>query len=602
VRFPGAGTAPGTVLVANRGEIAVRVIRACRELGLRTVAVYSDADAGALHVRLADEGRRIGPAAASASYLDVDALLGAAKAAGAHAVHPGYGLLSEDAGFASAVTDAGLVFVGPPARVIATMGDKVAARRIAASLGVTIVAGSDASIGAAGVSEVAERIGWPVVVKASFGGGGRGMRVVTDASGLADALAGAARESRAAFGRSELHLERYLPRPRHVEVQVLGDAHGTVLHLGDRDCSVQRRHQKLIEEAPAPDLPPGLRSALHDAALRIARSVEYQGAGTVEFLVLPATGEFFFLEMNPRLQVEHGVSELVTGIDLVAAQLRLAAGERLWFGQDDVRIDGHAVQARIAAEDPAHEFRPAPGVVHELVLPQGPWLRNDMGIAGGDAVPAEYDSMFGKVLAWGVDRDIARRRLIGALDELRVVGIPTTAGYLRGVLASESFTAATHDTGSVARDWPPGATTAPERPGAAELTTSRGPAAAEAPRVRRVRIATDRGPVVIAVHGRAGPAPATGRPVGARPSRNQDGPGSLSAGPGSPAVAPMDATVVSVAVTAGQQVGAGDLLAVLEAMKMEIEVRSEAAGTVAEVLVAVGRPITAGLPLVRLAE
>ncbi|QJY45413.1 acetyl/propionyl/methylcrotonyl-CoA carboxylase subunit alpha [Pseudonocardia broussonetiae] len=586
-----------TVLVANRGEIAVRVIRSCRELGLRSVAVHSDVDAGALHVRLADEAHRIGPAPARRSYLDVDAVLAAAKASGADAVHPGYGMLSEDAGFAAAVEAAGLVFVGPPADVVARMGDKVAARAVATGCGVPVAPGSDGTLDPAdlpGATALAEGLGWPVVVKASFGGGGRGMRVVQDAGGLADAIAAAGREADAAFGRAEVHLERYLDRPRHVEVQVLADAHGTVVHLGDRDCSVQRRHQKLIEEAPAPGLAPHLRAALHDAALRVTRSVGYRGAGTVEFLVLPATGEFFFLEMNTRLQVEHGVTEMVTGIDLVAAQLRIAAGEALWFTQDDVRLDGHAVQARIAAEDPWESFRPAPGPVHELALPHGPWLRCDTGIESGDAVAAEYDSMFAKVLAWGGDRDLARRRLIGALDELRVVGVPTTAPYLRGVLATESFAAGTHDTGSVARDWAPDPA---DRP-AATAPAPAAPATAGTVPVRRVRIATDRGPVEVAVPGLARPAGPGAAPA-ARPSRSGSGADAVVSGPGAPPVAPMDATVVAVAVVAGQEVGVGEVLAVLEAMKMEIEVRSDVAGTVQEVLVAPGDPVAAGKPLVR---
>jgi acetyl-CoA/propionyl-CoA carboxylase biotin carboxyl carrier protein len=627
-----------TVLVANRGEIAVRIIRACRELGLRTVAVHSDADAGALHVRLADEAHRIGPAPARRSYLDIDALLGAAKASGADAVHPGYGLLAEDAGFAAAVTAAGLVFVGPDADVVATMGDKVAARAIATRCGVPVAPGSDGPVDPAdlpAVTALARRLGWPVVVKASFGGGGRGMRVVHEAAELAEALAAAGREAGASFGRSQVHLERYLERPRHVEVQVLADAHGTVVHLGDRDCSVQRRHQKLVEEAPAPDLPPALRTALHDAAVRIARSVGYRGVGTVEFLVLPEeagrggadlgtgggradgaragrpAGEladprrapadrvsgYYFLEMNTRLQVEHGVTEMVTGVDLVAAQLRVAAGEPLWFGPADLRIDGHAVQARIAAENPWEGFRPEPGTVHELAPPLGPWVRCDFGVEPGDAVPAEYDSMFGKVLAWGPDRDVARRRLVAALDELRVSGVPTTASYLRGVLVSESFAQVGHDTGSVARDWAPDPAA---RPADTPVAT---PAPGGTVRARRVRIATDRGPVEVAVYGRT---PPTGTAADgttnttARPERSGPGAGS-AAGPGAPPVAPMDATVVAVRVQAGREVAAGDVLAVLEAMKMEIEVRADAAGVVAEVLVSPGDPIGAGGPLVRLA-
>ena len=572
-----------TVLVANRGEIAVRIVRACRELGLRSVAVYSDADAGALHVRTADEAHRIGPAPARESYLDIDAVLRAAKASGADAVHPGYGLLSEDARFAEAVLGAGLVFVGPSPQVIATMGDKVAARAVAVECGVPVPPGTTDVAAAAD-------IGYPLVVKASFGGGGRGMRVVTSPDGLDEALAAAGRESLAAFGRDEVHLERYLERPRHVEVQVLGDTHGSIVHLGDRDCSVQRRHQKLVEEAPAAGLSPALRRALTDAALTVARRVGYVGAGTVEFLVLPATDEFFFLEMNTRLQVEHGVTELVTGVDVVATQLRVAAGAPLPFGQDDVRVAGHAIEARVAAEDPWEGFRPAPGRITALTLPQGPGIRNDVGVASGDAVAAEYDSMVGKVLALGGDRETARRRLVAALGELRVEGVPTTAPYLRTVLDADAFVAGTHDTGSVERDWrpDPAARPAPAAPPVAGRTG------------RRVVIATDRGPVEIAIPGRAGSPATTGDGAAAtRPARPGTGPVPGHVGDGPP-VAPMDAAVVAVRVEVGQEIAAGDVVVVLEAMKMEMEIRSGVAGTVTRVLVAPGASVTAGAPLVAL--
>jgi len=587
-------TTPGirTVLVANRGEIAVRVLRACRELGLRGVAVYSDADAAALHVRTADEAHRLGPAPARESYLDVDAVLRAAKASGADAVHPGYGLLAEDAGFAEAVLGAGLRFVGPSPRVVATMGDKVAARAIAVDCGVPVPPGTgdlqpgDARAAAAGT-------GFPLVVKASFGGGGRGMRVVTSADGLDEAMAAAGREAAAAFGRAEVHLERYLERPRHVEVQILGDTHGTIVHLGDRDCSVQRRHQKLIEEAPAFGLSPALRHEMADAALTIARRVGYVGAGTVEFLVPSRGDEFFFLECNTRLQVEHGVTELVTGIDIVATQLRVADGEPLPFTQGDVVVRGHAIEARIATEDPWEGFRPAPGRIAALRLPQGPGIRNDMGIEAGDVVAAEYDSMVGKVLALGTDRDAARRRLVAALGELTIGGVQTTAPYLRTVLTADAFVAGTHDTGSVERDWvpEPGARPAPPAIGAATDPAAAVPS-------RRVRIMTDRGPVEVAVHGRARPGP-TGVAAPSRPTRDGTA-GTTGTATVGPPVSPMDATVIAVRVEVGQRIAPGDVVALLEAMKMEMEIRSEVAGTVTRVLVVHGTSITAGSPLVAL--
>jgi acetyl-CoA/propionyl-CoA carboxylase biotin carboxyl carrier protein len=564
-----------TVLVANRGEIAVRIIRCCRELGLRSVAVYSDADADAPHVRLADEAHRIRPAPAHSSYLDIEALLRAARDAGADAVHPGCGLLSEDAGFARAVTDARLTFVGPSAAVIALMGNKVAARAVATECGVPVPRGT----GTLTASAAAHDIGFPLVVKASFGGGGRGMRVVASPDELAAAVAAAGREAAAAFGRSDVHLERYLPRARHVEVQVIGDGHGAVVHMGDRDCSVQRRHQKLVEEAPAFGLSPPLRTALHDAALQIARHVGYVGAGTVEFLVLP-TGAFFFVEMNTRLQVEHGVTEMITGMDIVATQFGVADGQPLGFGQDDVLPRGNAIEARICAEDPWQDFAPAPGPVTALRLPSGPGIRNDFGVEAGGLVGPQYDSMFGKVLAHGSDREAARRRLVMALDELCVDGIPTTAPYLRTVLASDSFVAGTHDTGSVAREWIPDPAIRP-----CNLRDASAPS-------REVAIATDRGRVEIAIFGQATRA-------GIKAARAARAPANAYSPPGV-AVAPMDAVVVAVRVAPGQHIDVGDTVAVLEAMKMEMEVRTAAAGTVDEVLAVAGAAIAAGSPLVTL--
>ncbi|TCK22429.1 acetyl/propionyl/methylcrotonyl-CoA carboxylase subunit alpha [Pseudonocardia endophytica] len=569
-----------SVLIANRGEIAVRIVRACRDQGVRTIAVYSDADADALHVRLADEAHRIGPAPARESYLSVDAVLCAAAASGADAVHPGYGLLSENAAFAAAVVDAGLTWIGPAPDVIARMGDKVAALETARAAQVPVLPGSDGTVEAGPrAARMASEIGFPLVVKAAFGGGGRGMRVVRSPEDLDAALIAAAREASAAFGRGDVYVERYLDRPRHVEVQILADAHGTVLHLGDRDCSVQRRHQKLIEEAPA-DLPSDVRSGLHAAAVRLAREVGYVGAGTVEFLVDGA--QFFFLEMNTRLQVEHGVTELVTGVDLVAAQLGVAAGDKLWFAQDDVTVDGHAIQARIAAEDPYAGFRPSPGTVRGLHLPLGPWVRCDLGVEAGDAVAPEYDSMFGKILARGPDRDSARRRLGAALDELLVDGVPTTAPYLRTVLDEETFVDGTHDTGSVERDWVP--TTPPEARPAPAPASGRPEAG---PRTRRVRIATDRGPVEIAIPSRAD-----------RSERIQQGSSGVGgATSGAAPTAPMDATVVDVPVAAGAAVSAGDVLVVLEAMKMEIEVRAPVDGTLTAVHVSSGASVAAGTVL-----
>jgi acetyl-CoA/propionyl-CoA carboxylase biotin carboxyl carrier protein len=584
----------GPVLVANRGEIAVRLIRAYRELGVRTIAVYSDADAAALPVRLADEARRLGPAPVTASYLNQDAVIEAARAAGAAAVDPGYGLLSENAEFAAAVAAAGLVFIGPPAEVIAAMGDKLAARALAQRAMVPVVPGSGALAEPGDALAAAARLGYPVLVKASAGGGGRGMRIAPDAAALPGALAAAAAEAQAAFGQPGVYLERYRPDARHVEVQVIADEHGTVLCLGDRDCSVQRRHQKLIEEAPAPFLPDGVRAAMHDAAVRLAVEAGYRSTGTVEYLYSPASGEFWFLEMNTRLQVEHGVTELVTGLDLVELRLVVAAGAPLGLTQDEVRIRGHAIEARLAAEDPWRQFLPVPGPVTGLHVPAGPWLRADFGVAAGDRVPAEYDSLFGKLMAWGPDRETARRRLAAALAELRVSGLPSTAPYLRDVLTRPEFAGGTYSTTTLEERWPP----RPEQRPPADQDRDHETAGAGRPEAataaaRTVEIRTNAGPFVIKIYGRPGPGAAmvrAGRGAGPRP-----GP-VARAGAGQPA-APMDGVVVKVGVARGDEVERHAVLVVLEAMKMQIPVTAPWPGRVTAVLVAEGDSVTTGQPL-----
>ncbi len=429
-----------TLLVANRGEIACRILRTARALGLRTVAVYSDADAGARHVRLADTAVRIGPAPPRDSYLSSDALIAAARLTGADAIHPGYGFLSENAPFAAACAAAGIAFVGPPAAVIASMGSKSAAKEAMHRAGVPVLPGYHGTEQSLERLEAeARRMGYPLIVKPSGGGGGKGMQIVTADTGLREALEGARRIAERSFGDTTLLLERYLPRPRHVEVQILADAHGTVLHLYDRDCSVQRRHQKLLEEAPAPDIPPPARARLHAAAVTVARSIGYVNAGTVEFLY--ADGEFYFMEMNTRLQVEHPVTEAVTGLDLVEWQLRIAAGEKLDFAQDDVRVSGSAIEARVCAEDPAQEFTPSAGLLRRLDWP-GPTagVRTDAGFESGDRVPSDYDSLLGKVIAHAPTRRAAVARLAGALDQMRVVGVACNAGWLVQCLRTPTFT------------------------------------------------------------------------------------------------------------------------------------------------------------------
>ncbi|MFK4864580.1 acetyl-CoA carboxylase biotin carboxylase subunit [Streptomyces sp. CSMPJR101] len=442
-----------TVLVANRGEIAVRVIRTLRALGVRSVAVFSDADADARHVREADTAVRIGPAPAAESYLSVERLLEAAARTGAQAVHPGYGFLAENAGFARACADAGLAFIGPSADAISLMGDKIRAKETVKAAGVPVVPGSSGSgLTDAELAAAAREIGMPVLLKPSAGGGGKGMRLVRDEALLADEIAAARREARASFGDDTLLVERWIDRPRHIEIQVLADGHGNVVHLGERECSLQRRHQKIIEEAPSVLLDEATRAGMGEAAVQAARSCGYRGAGTVEFIVPGGDpSSYYFMEMNTRLQVEHPVTELITGIDLVEWQLRVAAGERLAFGQDDVRLTGHAVEARVCAEDPARGFLPSGGTVLKLREPQGDGVRTDSGLSEGTEVGSLYDPMLSKVIAYGPDRATALRRLRAALAETVTLGVPTNAGFLRRLLAHPAVVAGELDTGLVER-------------------------------------------------------------------------------------------------------------------------------------------------------
>ncbi len=444
-----------SVLIANRGEIAVRVIRTLRALGVRSVVVYTDSDAGARHVAEADDAVRVD------SYLSIDAVLDAARRAGAQAVHPGYGFLAENAAFARACEDSGVVFVGPPPAAIDAMGDKIRAKALAAEIGVPVVPGvSGDALGTADdavLAAAAREIGFPILVKPSAGGGGKGMHAVHDPAELAEAIAGARREARSSFGDDTLLLERLIARPRHIEVQVLADAHGTVLHLGERECSLQRRHQKIVEEAPSALGTDTHRAGMTAAAIEVARAVGYTGAGTVEFLVdADRPDEFFFLEMNTRLQVEHPVTELTTGLDLVELQLRVAAGERLPLTQDDVRLAGHAVEARVYAEDPAAGFLPTGGRVLALREPAGPGVRVDFGVRAGELVGSSYDPMLGKVIAYGATREEALRRLDAALADTVLLGVGTNLAFLRALLADPDVRAGRLDTGLVERrsdDW-----------------------------------------------------------------------------------------------------------------------------------------------------
>jgi acetyl-CoA carboxylase, biotin carboxylase subunit len=435
----------GKVLVANRGEIALRVVRACQELGVAAVAVYSDADESALHVRHADEAVRIGPPPAGKSYLRVEALVEAAKETGAEAVHPGYGFLAENAGFAAACRDAGLAFIGPSAEAIEKMGNKSAARRLAEEAGVPVVPGSDAASSPDEAAQTAEEIGYPIMVKAAAGGGGRGIRVAEDEEGLRKAVQVARREAEAAFGDGTLYLERLLTAPRHVEVQIIGDHEGNVVHLYERECSMQRRRQKVLEEAPSPGISPEVRGKMTEAAVRLAREAGYANAGTVEFLV--EDEEFFFIEMNTRIQVEHPVTEMLTGVDLVKEQIRVAAGEPLSVGQEDVPMVGHAMEFRINAEDPDQDFMPSPGEVTFLDVPGGPGVRIDSAIYQGYKIPPFYDSMVGKLVVWALTREEAIDRSRRALREYRLEGIKTTIPLHLRLLEDEAFRSGEYHTG-----------------------------------------------------------------------------------------------------------------------------------------------------------
>jgi acetyl-CoA carboxylase biotin carboxylase subunit len=429
------------ILIANRGEIAVRIVRACRELGVRTVAVYSEADARSLHVAYADEAVCIGPPPAAQSYLVMSSLIQAALQTGAEAIHPGYGFLAERAEFSRLCAEQGIKFIGPSAASIERMGDKAAARATMIAAGVPVTPGSQGIVAdAAAAAAVAAEIGLPVMVKASAGGGGKGIRIVYDAADLAAAVRQAQNEALAAFGSGAVYVEKYIAAPRHIEIQILADGHGHVVHLGERDCSIQRRHQKLIEEAPSPAVSPELRARMGAAAVAAALAAGYEGAGTVEFL-LDSDGHFFFMEMNTRVQVEHCVSEMVTGIDIVKTGIRIAAGEGLPLQQDDIHVQGHAIEFRINAEDPAHHFLPSPGAVSEWVPPGGPWVRLDTHVYSGYVVPPFYDSLLGKRIVWGSDRDEALARGRWALDQFRVGGVKTTIPFHRQVLEHPQFVA-----------------------------------------------------------------------------------------------------------------------------------------------------------------
>ena len=440
------------ILIANRGEIACRIIRACREMRIGTVAVYSDADAEALHVRMADEAYNVGPPHSSESYLRGDKIIEVARASRAEAIHPGYGFLSENAEFVRQVTNAGIVFIGPPPDAMEAMGGKISARKIAIAAGVPVVPGTTEALKSYDdASAVAASFGYPVMLKASAGGGGKGMRLVETESELRSALTTAQSEARASFGDDAVYVEKAIVRPRHIEIQVFSDTHGNHVHLGERECSIQRRHQKVIEECPSPINSAELRQRMGECAVMVAKAVDYVGAGTVEFLVSDLDRSFYFLEMNTRLQVEHPVTELVTGIDLVREQIRVAAGEPLSFTQDDIQLIGHAIECRIYAEDADDNFLPSPGRITRLRIPQGPGVRNDGGVYEGAEVSIYYDPMISKFAVHGRDRGEAIDRMRRALNEYEVTGIKSTLPFFREVMEDEEFVSAKLDTGFIAR-------------------------------------------------------------------------------------------------------------------------------------------------------
>jgi acetyl-CoA/propionyl-CoA carboxylase biotin carboxyl carrier protein len=582
------------ILIANRGEIAVRVIRACRELGITTVAVYSDLDRHALHVRLADEAFSLGGQSAAESYLNTDAILGAIRTSGADAVHPGYGFYSENTDVSRAVTDMGVTFIGPPPEAIETMGDKISSRIAAERAGVRGVPGTTTPITSPDeVREFGRTTGWPIAIKAAYGGGGRGMKVVASEAAVDNAIESARREAKAYFGRDEIYMERYLTWPRHVEMQIVGDTQGNVVWVGERDCSAQRRHQKLIEESPAPAFPDAIRQAMGAAAVKVAKAVGYYNAGTVEFLY--QDDDFYFLEMNTRLQVEHPVTEMVTGIDLVAEQIRVASGEPLSFGQDDIVRRGHAIEVRINAENPAGgRFLPSPGRITKLVAPDGFGTRFDGGYESGDEISQYYDNLIGKLIVWGSDRDIAIRRAIRALEEMTVEGVATTIPADLAILRHPDFVSATHSTKWVEERLDLSGIAAPAKP--APPAEGDG----EAPLVERsttvevngkrfaVKLWVPEAPPVAAVAG-----PAAG-PAARKPARPAGGVGA-GGGTGSGDVAvPMQGTIVKVLVEVGQEVEAGQAVVILEAMKMENQIAAERSGTVTDIKVSAGDTVGSG--------
>jgi acetyl-CoA/propionyl-CoA carboxylase biotin carboxyl carrier protein len=572
------------VLVANRGEIAVRIFRSLRDLGLGSVAVYSDVDRPAMHPRYADEAYALGGSTSAESYLVVEKLLAAAAATGAEAIHPGYGFLAENAAFAQAVEDSGLVWIGPPPAAIELMGSKTRARQAMQAAGVPIIPGTTDPVGSAEeVIALGEELGYPLLIKAAAGGGGKGMKTVYSADEAAQAFASAEREGRAYFADPSVYVERYLEDPRHVEVQVLADSFGNVIHLGERDCTIQRRHQKLVEETPSPAVGPELRDRIGQIAVDAARAAGYRSAGTIEGLLAP-DGSYYFMEMNTRIQVEHTVTELVAGIDLVRAQIQVALGERLELAQEDVRLRGHAIECRINAEDPSAGFLPSPGTITAYREPAGPGVRVDSGVAEGSVVSPLYDPMIAKLIVHGADREDAIGKMLRALGEYRIGGVKTLIGFHQALLSHPCFRAGETCHGVV--ESAELAAHAEELAGGIDPGDgAAGAAAATVERVTWAEVAGRR--VEVKVHVREPGYRELGRRRRDRAAR--------AAGAGSGViVSPMQGTVLDVKVAAGDTVEAGQVICVIEAMKMENEVTAIVGGTVAELAVEPLQPISVG--------
>jgi acetyl-CoA/propionyl-CoA carboxylase biotin carboxyl carrier protein len=589
----------GKVLIANRGEIALRIIRACEELGIATVAVYSELDRDAPHVRRADEAFLLGPGPASESYLVIEKLIEVAKRSGAEAVHPGYGFLAENASFAAALEAEGITFIGPPASAIEAMGSKTRARELMAKAGVPIVPGTTKPVATLEEARqvIAETIGYPVAVKAAGGGGGKGFRVAESEEQLEAAFEGSSREGEKFFSDPTVYLERYLPDPRHVEVQVLADKHGNVIHLGERDCSIQRRHQKLIEEAPAPAVDDELRARIGKIATDAAAAVSYTGAGTVEGLLVTHEGaseaEYFFLEMNTRVQVEHPVTELVTGIDIVKEGIRVAAGEPLSISQANVQLRGHAIECRINAEDASKNFAPAPGRIVAYREPAGPGVRVDSGVEAGSEISPMYDPMVAKLIVWDVDREQATARMLRALREYEIEGTATLIPFHRAILSTEQWRRAETCRDLISdRQWLK--SLAPPK---VEKAAAEGERKATVERTYTVEVSGKRfdvkviGPPPPTVNGAAAAAPA---PAARKPARRSRAAAVGGSHTGDTLVSPLQGTVLKVAVEKGTAVEEGSLIAVIEAMKMENEITAHKAGTVAELPIAVGASVATG--------